>query len=109
MTSAIERIMAKKREMTEERAERPAVFRTIRFEANRPMPVTITGFEHISHGTLLVEIDGARVVIQGTLLNKIRDEAARRGYTKPDQLIGMRLIPEKDHLKRWRYEPERKA
>ena len=109
MTSAIERIKAKKQEMLEERTDRPVIFRYVKFEAARPEPVTITALEHISHGTLLVEIDGIKSVIQGVLLDKIRDEAGRRGYTNPDQLIGMRLIPEKDHLKRWRYEPERKA
>jgi len=108
MTTAIERIQAAMRARDETRAERPTIFLRLRLQSHRPDPVTIAAVEHMSHGTLKVEIDGKKVVIQGILLDMILKEASRRGYTKPEQLIGMRLIPEIDQFKRWQFQPERK-
>ncbi|SFJ47385.1 hypothetical protein SAMN03159338_1490 [Sphingomonas sp. NFR04] len=107
MRSALERIKAM-RAAELERHDRLPLLRSAGY-GSEPVPVTITAVHDASFGELIADANGKKVQIRGTLLRLIHNEAARRGCDDPQQLVGMRLIPEKHPRLGWRYIPERKA
>ena len=99
MNTLIERIQAM-RAQRDERPERDPTFHRLRLQSARPETVTITAVHSFTSHNALIEV-------QGILHDQLGKIARERGYTKPEELIGVRLVPEMDMHKRWAYRPER--